>query len=63
MIEDGAAVVREGRFECVRGSPPGPGDRLCRLLTGRTEAELVSDIFAGLYADFFTASTAEEAAG
>ena len=47
----GPETVREGRFVCVRDSPPGPGDTLCRLLTGRSEADFVRDFIAGFYDD------------
>lgn len=39
-----------GRYRFIAwGPPPGPGDGLCRALTGRTEAQLVRDILDGKF--------------
>lgn len=50
-------MKKQLRFECVRDPPPAPGDELCILLTGRTEADLVDDILSGKYAEFLANSS------
>lgn len=39
----------DGRIRVYGGTPPGPGDALCRLLTGCSENELVRRILNGEY--------------
>lgn len=40
----------DGKYEfTVWSPPPPPGDKLCRTLTGKSEAQLVRDILDGKY--------------
>lgn len=40
----------DGKIRVIAHSdPPGPGDQLCRMLTGHSESEIVRRILAGEY--------------
>lgn len=52
-VNKNAVYCREradGKIRVIaHGALPGPGDQLCRMLTGHSESEIVRRILAGEY--------------